>query len=156
MRTARAFGFVLALISLARAARAEPAVEELMSCAAEFQARAVYAEKLGHSDSGHVAFFSGRSDSFLRLAEARAPKTMIGCSGDSGPRISLVLCLEPADLAEERAALVEERLIALAEENRGSQRLQVCMVDEACAECLRLFNRMVRARFPGAWKTAPP
>jgi hypothetical protein len=156
MRAGRAFGFALSFLLYAGSAGAQETYEPLLSCAAEFQARAIYAESLGLADAGHISFLMGRSEIFLSLAEAVGPREMISCPGDRGPVMDLVICLSPKDLSADRSALVSERLIELANANRGNLRLEACMVDETCAECMRLFNRMVREHSPMAWDTTPP
>ncbi|WP_103256564.1 hypothetical protein [Tabrizicola aquatica] len=156
MRAGQAFGFALALSCAPGAAAAQATADELLACAAEYEARATYAGVLGQGDAGHLAFLSGRADLFLHLAEMRSPTFWAGCSSDRAPLLSLVLCVGPKDLSGERHALAEERLIELADTYRGNLRLEACMVDEGCADCMRLFNRMVRANFPQSYNTTPP
>lgn len=154
MRAGRAFGFALSVLPFA--SFAEAPYEELLSCSAEFQARAMYVETLEQADAGHIAFLLGRSDIFLNLAEAVGPRVTISCGDDHGAAIGLVICQGPKDLSADRSALVSERLIELANANRGNLRLEACMVDETCAKCMGLFNRMVRERSPLARDTTPP
>jgi hypothetical protein len=156
MRLGRTLGLALVLSNIAGAAGAQATADELLTCAAEYKARAVYNETLEQGNAAHVAFLSGRADLFLRLAELRSPTFWVGCPGDRAWLLSLVLCVGPKELSGERDALAEERLIEFANAYRGNFRLETCMVDEDCARCMGLFNRMVRANFPDAWKTTPP
>lgn len=94
MGSGHGIAFALALTAVMGPAIAEETADELLACAAELSARATYAETLGHSDAGHIGFLRGRSNAFLRLAEARAPKQMIGC-GESGPRIGTAIRKAP-------------------------------------------------------------
>jgi hypothetical protein len=156
MGRGRAIVFALATFAVAETGTAQTTADELLSCAAEFAARAIYVETLGHSEAGHVTFLRGRSDIFLRLAEARAPKEVIGCGSNGGPIVDLVLRFGPADLHDEWESLTSDRLIGLVEEHHGHHRLSVCMVDETCAACTATFSTLVRIQFPKAWKTTPP
>jgi hypothetical protein len=155
MRTGRATWFALVVLALAVPAAAQVRSDELLSCAAEFAARATYAKTLGHSEAGHMTFLERRLDIFLRLAEDRAPKTMIGC-GLSGLSQKLLLCFGQPDLHDARSALADDHLMRLVEGHGGQHQLSVCMVDETCAACLALFNRVVREEYPEAWATMPP
>ncbi len=155
MRWGGPIGFAFALTTVAGMAKGQATSDELLTCAAEFSARATYAETLGHSDAGHIGFLRGRSDIFLRLGEGRAPQQVISC-GDSGWLISLVLCLGPADLVDEREELASQRLIEIVEVHRGIYQLPACIVDDTCADCMALFNRVVREQYPLAWQATSP
>lgn len=152
----RTFGFALSILLFAGAADAQATHAELLSCSAEFKARAVYSETLGQAEAGYIAFLLGRTDLFQRLAEAVGPSVTVGCDDGYGLALGLVICSAPKDLSADLSALVDERLIELSNANRGNLRLETCMVDDTCAKCMRLFNMMVRDRFPKAWKTTPP
>jgi hypothetical protein len=132
----------LSLLGFADAGRAEGDVDPFLSCSAEFHARAEYNRSLQKTNSGHQKFLMDRANLLLRLAEARAPLSVIGCGDDAGPALNLVLCFGPRSLYTEQKSLMLDRLTELVAENGPDDPLPVCIEDEDCSACLRILDNV--------------
>jgi hypothetical protein len=137
---------VVLLLPAVGIANADPTIENLLTCSAEYYARAEYVNSLRQVEPAHYKFLMGRSDMFLRAAEARSPIELTGCNDSSGLTLGLVLCQGPASLWDERKALMLDRLIEIVEEHKGVYRLPVCMEDAACSDCLKLLDDLVQSQ----------
>jgi hypothetical protein len=115
--------------------------DDLMSCSAEYHARADYMRTLGHANASHIEFMIDRSDTLLHLAEERGPLQQTDC-GD-GSR-GLVFCLGPPSFEVDRERRKLDRLAEFADANRGADRLPVCMEDAACSKCMALLDDVQR------------
>ena len=130
-------------LAVATTSRADPSVEALLSCSAEYYAREEFNRGLHLTNADYQKFLMDRSNVFLSLAESRAPLESTGCNDDRlGIAMGLVFCKGPASLWTERDMLMRQRLLDLVQTNGGSFPLPTCMEDELCSQCMRTLGEL--------------